>query len=54
MDGTAKAYAGDVGPVEGKIGSDGDEEEKEAGAEEEDRGQVCALCGLGDGDAEGK
>jgi hypothetical protein len=54
VNGTAEAYARDVGPVESEVGSDGDEEEEEAGAEEEDRCQVCALGGLGDGDAEGE
>jgi hypothetical protein len=37
MDRAAEAYARDVGPVEGEISSDGDDEEEEAGAEEEDR-----------------
>lgn len=54
MDGAAEAYAWDVGPVEGEIRRDRDNEEEEAGAEEEDRCQVCALGGLGDGDAEWK
>jgi len=54
VNGAAEAYARDVGPVEGEIGGDGDYEEEEAGAKEEDRCQVCALGGFGDGDAEGK
>jgi len=52
--GTAEAYTGDVGPVKGEICSDRDYEKKEAGAEEEDRCQVCALGGFGHGDAERK
>ena len=54
MDWAAEANARDVGPVEGKVGSNRDNEEEEASTEEEDRCQVCALGGFGDGDAEGK
>jgi hypothetical protein len=54
VDGAAEANAWDVGPVEGEVGSDRDDQKEEAGAEEEDRCQVCALGGLGDGDAERK
>lgn len=54
MDRAAEAYAWNVGPVESEVGSDGDDEEEEAGAEEEDRCQVCALSGFRDGDADGK
>jgi hypothetical protein len=43
MDGTTEAYAGNIGPVEGEVGSD---EEEETGAEEEDGCQVCALGGF--------
>jgi hypothetical protein len=46
MDGAAEAYAGNIGPVEGEVGSDGDDEEEETGAEEEDGCQVCALGGF--------
>jgi hypothetical protein len=52
VNGTAEAYAWYIGPVKGEVGSDRDDEEEEAGAEEEDRCQVCALGGFGDGDAE--
>lgn len=54
MNGSAEAYAGDVGPVESEIGGDGDEKEEKAGAEEQDGCQVRALSGFRDGDADGK
>lgn len=54
MDRTTEAYAWDIGPVESEVGDDGDDKEEEAGAEEENRCQVCALGGFGDGDAERK
>jgi hypothetical protein len=54
MDGAAEAYAWNVRPVKGEVGNDGDDKEEEAGAEEENRCQVCALGGFGDGDAERK
>lgn len=54
MHGHAEAARGYVGEVEDEVGRDGDAQEGERAEEQEDRLDVGAAGGLGDGCADGR